>query len=139
VPVADRSVLLNTLRARLSEHFAYKTRIQKVKDTVFVLSRIGPPDSSVARSPTSSEKGGRKNWGRFEDRNVAPGAAMAEYLEAFGIIRKPMLNETDDRTPYDISFKWEPEKKGAVDEFLKKLGLKMDKAIREYEVLIIYK
>ena len=50
-----------------------------------------------------------------------------------------ILDETGDTKTVDISFEWEPEKEGSLDEFLKKLGLKLEKAVREYEVLVIYK
>jgi hypothetical protein len=56
-----------------------------------------------------------------------------------GIVDKVVVDETGDSTLFDINFTWEPESVGAVNGFLKTLGLTIEKGVREYDVLVIYK
>jgi hypothetical protein len=130
--------LLETLQQKLQQEFIYKSKVDKEKDTVFVLSKIGDPDTSMIKKANSTRSSGT-NKGKFYARNQSIGAAIANYLEGFGIVDGIVLDETGDTKLHDISFEWEPEKEGAIEEFLQKLGLKMERAIREYDVLVIYK
>ena len=111
----------------------------KKTDSVFVLTRIGEPDTAWAKAPLPSRENKGSGGSEFNANNVPVGKAMADYLEVFGIVGLPVLDETGDVKRYDISFQWEPEKKGAVREFLQSLGLQLQKQQREYEVLLIYK
>ena len=130
--------LLETLKQKLQQEFIYKSKLEKEKDTVFVLSKIGDPDTSMIMKANTTRSSGTTK-GKFYARNQSIGAAIANYLEGFGIVDGIVLDETGEFKLHDISFEWEPEKEGAVEEFLQKLGLKMERAVREYDVLVIYK
>jgi peroxiredoxin len=134
----SREKLLATLREKLGHEFAFRAKIEKETDTVHVIRRIGKADTSVIKPARSTTASGF-NKGRYSARDIAIGPAMAEYLENFGIVEGVVLDESGDVEAYDIHFTWEPEKSGSVDEFLNRLGLKLEKAVREYEVLVIYK
>ena len=126
------------LQKHLAQHFNYKARIEKRKDSVFVLRKIDRTSELLVKV----ENGGKNNWwgsrGKFNGSGIRL-SKVGEYLEQFNLVKKPVIDETGDIQYYDVQVKWEHEKTSGVQEFVTSLGLELVPAIREYEVLIIYK
>jgi thiol-disulfide isomerase/thioredoxin len=140
--------LQETFKQKLEQEFAYRTKLGKETDTVFIVRRIADPDTNWVKPAGYSmkqvkagERTGRTfiSKGSFTATNKTVGSAISEYLEKFGIVDKVVVDETGDSTLFDINFTWEPESVGAVNGFLKTLGLTIEKGVREYDVLVIYK
>jgi len=130
--------MIEALKQKMNAEFAYKSKLGKEKDTVVIITKIGEPDTAMVKPANSTTRSGTSK-SKVYARNQPLGEAIAYYLENFGLVNNIVLDETGDKTKVDVSFSWELEKEGAMEEFLKKLGLKIEKAVREYDVLVIYK
>jgi hypothetical protein len=63
-------------------------------------------------------------------------ADFADYVENETPV--PVVDETNYMEFIDVDFVFDPQKKGSFKEELAKIGLKLSKAEREVELLIIY-
>jgi thiol-disulfide isomerase/thioredoxin len=135
---SNRAKMVEEMKQKLQEELAYKSRIEKERDTVWILKRVGPSDTSFYK-PANSTKSSGSNKSKLHTRNEPIGKATAKYIESFGLINGIVIDETGDQKMYDIAFEWEPEKEGALTDVLNKLGLQLERGIREYDILVIYK
>jgi hypothetical protein len=134
----DYQKMVESLKQKLNEALVYKSKLGKKKDTVSVIRKIGEWDTSLVKQANSTVKS-NSTKSKLYARSQPFGEAVANYLENFGVVDGIVLDETGDTSVVDINFDWEPESVMAIEGFLKKLGLKLEKAVREYDVLIIYK
>jgi len=135
---SDYPKMVEALKQKMNSEFAYKSRLARERDTVVIITKIGEPDTAMVKAANSTTRSS-SNKSKVYACNQPLGEAIAHYLENFGLVDNIVLDETGDKTKVDVSFSWEIERDGAMDEFLKKLGLKIEKAVREYDVLVIYK
>ncbi|WP_183906738.1 TIGR03435 family protein [Rufibacter immobilis] len=135
VPQGQEAQLLPTLRKELQKMFTVRARLEKRLRAVYVLQVADA--AKVKKNPVSQAKTEvfEASAGVFDGEHVTL-AKVADYLESFGMVNLPVVDETGDKTFYDLSFEFEPEKKGAVHEALANLGLKLEKAQRPIDVLV---
>ncbi|MFM9911697.1 MAG: TIGR03435 family protein [Chitinophagaceae bacterium] len=136
IPSADKNALYTYLQKKLPEYFDVKTRLEKRKITVHILKRNNEPLTFKPSSVVNDTYAASSN--HFTGEGVGM-KNIAEYMESFGILGTPVLDETGINTRYDIHLEWEPEKKGSFREAFSKAGLVVEKVEREIEVLVIYK
>ncbi|MBC3540327.1 TIGR03435 family protein [Rufibacter sediminis] len=135
VPKGQEAQLLPTLRKELQKMFTVRASLEKRPREVYVLQVADA--AKVKKIPISRAKAEKfgASAGTFEGEHV-PLAKVADYLESFGMVNLPVVDETGNKTFYDLFFEFEPEKKGAIHEALAKLGLKLEKAQRPIDVLV---
>ncbi|MFB9863675.1 TIGR03435 family protein [Rufibacter immobilis] len=135
VPQGQEAQLLPTLRKELQKMFTVRARLEKRLREVYVLQVADA--AKVKKNPVSQAKTEvfGASAGVFDGEHVTL-AKVADYLVSFGMVNLPVVDETGDKTFYDLSFDFEPEKKGAVHEALANLGLKLEKAQRSIDVLV---
>ena len=63
---------------------------------------------------------------------------FCDYLEGFGIVGMPVVDETGEEGLFDIQFAFDPEDPETFKQAIADLGLAYEKAEREIEVLILY-
>jgi hypothetical protein len=59
------------------------------------------------------------------DAKRIPIKEVTDYLEKFGIVKLPVMGQTRVDGIFDISFSFEPEKDGSLEEALQDLGLRL--------------
>ena len=63
---------------------------------------------------------------------------FCDYLEGFGIVGMPVVDETGEEGLFDIQFAFDPEDPETFKQAMADLGLAYEKEKREIEVLILY-
>ena len=137
VPRGQEATLLPTLRRELAAHFGLRAALEPRTKPVYLLKVA---DASRLPAPTRPAKatGGGMSGGQFS-ADDAPLAAVADYLESFGIVKRPVLDATGLATRYNLHFEFQPEKPGDLQRALGALGLALEEAERPVDVLILRK
>jgi uncharacterized protein (TIGR03435 family) len=135
VPKGQEAQLLPTLRKELQQLFALRATMEKQVRPVYVLQVSDAGKVKKMPLSTAAAKGVDAHAGEFDGKRVGF-ADVADYLESFGMVNLPVVDETRNKALYDLFFEFEPEKKGAIHEALAKLGLKLEKAERPIDVLV---
>ncbi|MBL7723634.1 MAG: TIGR03435 family protein [Chitinophagaceae bacterium] len=136
VPIGKEENLYTTIQKKLSEVFGIKAKIEKRKMSVYVLKKNSDSVSfRISKETNDFYSAGAE----YFTGNGVKVSALTDYLENFGIMGIPVIDETGIKGRYDIQLKWEPEKKGAVREAFAKAGFILEKAEREIDVLVFYK
>jgi uncharacterized protein (TIGR03435 family) len=139
IPQANKELLLQTLRDKLLNSFTVRAKLEKRKMQVIVLKRKDSiPFSLAATSIALGEITGSGRGDGFESSSATLDE-FATYLEDFGILGKPVINETGITGSYKFNFSFEPEKKGSFKAAMAAMDLIYSKEEREIDVLIIYK
>ena len=135
VPPGQEAQLLPTLRKELQKKFTLRASLEKRLRAVYVL-RVADA-AKVKKIPVSQAKAEvfGASAGVFDGEHVRL-EKLADYLESFGMVNLPVVDETGNKTFYDLHFEFEPEKKGAIHDALANLGLKLEKAERPIDVLV---
>ena len=123
------------LQKSLNQYFDIKARTEKKKMEVARIYRLDSIEVPFDQAITPGETTARG------DRFNNPGATFedfAEYLEGFGVVGMPVVDETNDENLYNFSFSYLPEDPSSFKKELKELGLGIQKVEREVEVLVIY-
>ncbi|MES2108494.1 MAG: TIGR03435 family protein [Bacteroidota bacterium] len=135
VPKGQEAELYQTLVKDLQQRFDLKVAIEKRKKDVYVLKianaakiKLLTPSAKIGDNISGSS-------GAFSGEGVKL-EKIADYLEGFGLVNMPVVDETGDSARYDITFNYQPEKKGALTEALTSLGLKLEKGQREIDMLV---
>ena len=136
VPKGAEKSLYKTMLQKLPQFFDVKTKIEKRKITVYILKKSGTHSPLKKSSTVNDIYSGSSNY--FTGNGVRI-AALADFLEGFGLIGTPVIDETGIKGRYDIHMEWEPEKKGALKEAFLKAGFVLEKAEREIDMLVFYK
>lgn len=136
VPRGSENLLYEVLLQKLTQHFDVKTRIEKRKMNVYVLRKSSAHGSLKKSGEVNDIYSGNSSY--FTGKGVRV-AALAEFLEGFGVLGAPVIDETGINGRYDIHIEWEPEKVGSLDEAFLKAGFVLEKAEREIDILVFYK
>ncbi|WP_298421673.1 redoxin domain-containing protein [uncultured Kordia sp.] len=119
---------------KLNETFPVKAKLEKQKIPVYVLSVIDKTKLKKLVS-TAKERNFEYRGYEFHAKKI-PMKEFAAYIENETPV--PVVDETGFSALLDIDFVFDPQKKGSFKEELAKLGLKLSKAEREVELLVIY-
>jgi uncharacterized protein (TIGR03435 family) len=136
VPKGQQQQLLPALKEQLESHWPLRVGMDKRMKHVYVLmiadsSKISRLKKSTA---TVSESGGGQ--GAFSGVKLQL-RDIGDYLEGFGQVNKPVVDETGDTNFYDINLVFMAEKKGDLQNALNNLGLKLVEADREINMLVL--
>ncbi len=135
VPKGQEHTLLPTLRRELAERFGVKAGLEKRRKAVYVLRVADPEKVSGLKKSAATEEKLTARSGAFSGEGVRLGS-VGEYLESFGIVKQPVVDETGVATRFDLSLTFEQERPESLTEALRQLGLKLAQAEREIEVLV---
>lgn len=134
VAKGQEATLLPTLRQELAARFDLRATLETRTKPVYLLKihdarklppATGPADGGIAA-------GG----GRYEAPN-APLAALADYLESFGVVKRPVLDATQSSTRYAIQLEYQPEKSGDLQRALAAVGLTLEPAEQAIDILVL--
>lgn len=131
----DKGRLFSILSEKIHAQFDIQARLEKRKMEVVVLTS---PDSLTSTLQASNTVRPLRAGG---DNFTTEGATLgqfANYLEGFGIVGMPVVDETEDAQLYAFNFHFDPENPATFHEAIRKMGLKLQRAEREIEVLVIY-
>ena len=133
VPAADD--LLPTLKRELKTKFDLQANFEKRTKQVYVLTIVDTSKIGHLKPATTKVYKFFGGSGSFNGQHVQL-KDIASYIERSGIIRAPILDETNDSRYYDITFAYQPEKNGDFDNALLNLGLQLTKTDREINILV---
>ncbi|OGX82688.1 TIGR03435 family protein [Hymenobacter coccineus] len=130
----QEATLRPTLRRELAARFELRAALEPRTKPVYLLkvanARRLPPAVGPADAGTAASGGG------YEAPN-APLATLADYLEGFGVVKRPVLDATGLATRYNLHFEFQPEKPGDLQRALGALGLVLEEAERPVDVLVL--
>lgn len=132
---SEKEKLHEILQKKVAESFDIKARLEKQKIEVVVLSTLEKGKVQLENSTENISKGA---GGDHFTKDGATLTEFANYLESFGIVGKPVVDETNLKDLYNINFSFFPESPETFHTAIKKMGLKLKKEEREIEILIIY-
>ena len=131
--------LLPTLRAELQERFELQAKITSLIKPVYVLKVADP--NKVAKLTVSSklEKEGYGGGSGTFSGDAVVFADIADYLEGFGIVKLPVVDETNVVKKFNIQLVYRADQPETLTKALSDIGLKMEKADRKIDLLTLYK
>lgn len=119
---------------KLEETFAVKAKLSRRTIPVYVLSVIDRTKLKKLKSKTKKRTLEFRGY-EFHAKKIRM-AEFSDYIENETPV--PVVDETNYFEFLDIDFVFDPQKKNSFKEELAKIGLKLSKAEREVELLIIY-
>lgn len=131
--------LLPSLKDELLKRFELQAKIEQFSKSVYVLKvedQIKVDQIGVSKIDGKGSYGGGS--GTFSGDGVVF-ADLASYLERFGIVNLPVVDETGIHTKLNIQLVYQPENPASLTKALSELGLKLEKAERKIDMLILYK
>jgi len=135
VPQGREKELLVLLRKELQDRFDLKAAIEKRTKEVYSLKIADTAKVKLLKLTTDKEETFAASHGAFSGQDIKL-SKIADYLESFGLVNMPVVDETGSSTKYDISFDYQPEKKGSLMDAISNLGLKLEKEQRDIDMLV---
>lgn len=135
VPRGQEEELFSTLRKELAARFELKAFIEKRTKEVYVLKIADTAKVNLLKLTTDKEETFAASHGAFSGQDIKL-SKIADYLESFGLVSMPVVDGTGSNIKYDISFDYQPEKKGSLMEAINNLGLKLEKGQRDIDMLV---
>ncbi len=131
--------LLPTLRSELLKRFELQAKIEQYPKSVYVLK---VEDAAKVAKITVSKIEGKGDYGGGSGTFSGDGVVFADlagYLESFSIVNLPVVDETKYNTKFNIQLVYQPENPASLTKALAELGLKLEKADRKIDMLVLYK
>lgn len=135
IPAGKENELHRIFQQKLLNSFELKARVDHQEREVVVLSRL--KDTSLLLVPSTEPQSYTARGDNFKSE----GARLEDfrsYLENFGIVGYPVVDETGIEGFHSIDFSFDPENSGSFMKSLNALGLKVKKEKRVIEVLVLY-
>lgn len=120
--------------AKLKEIFPVKTKLEKRTIPVYILSVIDEVKLKQLKSIATKRSLEFRGY-EFHAKRILMNE-FVDYIENETPV--PVVDETNYLEFVDIDFVFDPQKKGSFKEELAKIGMKLSKAEREVELLVIY-
>ncbi len=136
IPKESEQFLYHIMQKKLTEHFEVKAKIEARKTTVYVIKKLNDTILLKPSDLDSDDYSGSSNFFTGVGVNTS---ILADFLESFGLLGTPIIDETGIKGRYDIHLEWEPEKKGSLKEAFLKVGLILEKTERIIDILVLYK
>ncbi|AWM33084.1 TIGR03435 family protein [Hymenobacter nivis] len=131
----QEETLMPTLRRELAARFELRAALEPRTKPVYLL-KVANARRLPAPARPATATGGGMSGGQFS-ADDAPLAAVADYLESFGVVKRPVLDATGLATRYNLHFEFQPEKPGDLQRALGALGLALEEAERPVDVLVL--
>jgi len=131
--------LLPTLKAELLKRFELQAKITLLLKPVYVLKVA---DYSKVDKLMVSDKLDKEGYGGGSGTfsgDAVVFADIADYLESFGIVNLPVVDETNTNKKFNIQMVYQPEQPETLTKALADLGLKLEKSERRIDMLTLYK
>ncbi|PZR29002.1 MAG: hypothetical protein DI535_04650 [Citrobacter freundii] len=138
IETADKNQLMAYIREELKKHFIDVEAVLEKRMRPVLLIKAKPEAEKLLKKSTEQSDFFNAGGGHFEGNGVKA-AAIADYMENFGLYNGRVLDETGLKGNYDIFLQWQPEKKDGFKNALESLGLYWEKAEREVEMLVLKK
>jgi uncharacterized protein (TIGR03435 family) len=135
VPRGKENELIPTLKKELGARFDFQANIEQLRRTVYVLKIDDLAKVKTLKKSNLKEEKFSASKGSFSGEGIQL-KKIADYLEGFGLTDLPVVDETGNKTRYDIEFTFMPEKQGDLQNTLKNLGLILIKEERMIDMLI---
>lgn len=135
VPKGQESELMPTLRKHLGEKLDLLAAIEKRLTPVYVLTAADNSKIASLKKSTAGEGSFNGTGDAFSGKSVQL-KSIAQYLEEFGLVNIPVVDETNNTERYDISFTFMPEMKGDLTKALANLGVKLVQVERKIDFLV---
>lgn len=135
VPKGQEGNLFVILIKGLQARFDLKAAIEKQERDVYILSVADTARVNQLKISTAAQEDLSANHGSFNGQDIKL-SKIADYLESFGVVKKPVVDETGIDKKYDIAFDYQPEKDGSLTDALNNLGLRLDKGKRKIDILV---
>jgi uncharacterized protein (TIGR03435 family) len=135
VPKGNERDLMPTLRNELSTRFELHADIEKYKKTIYLLQVADINKVALLKKWTGPEMNFTGGQGTFKGIGISF-KKIADYLEGYGLVDLPVVDDTGDNDKYDIAFNYMPEKKGDLEMALNNLGFRLIKSEREIDMLV---
>lgn len=132
----DKSKLKDTFKEKLLSTLEIKAATKIKEMEVVVVSLNDSVPFSLSKSVDQ-----KKELRSRADQYKSNGSSMedfARYLERYGILGMPVVDETGLEGKYQFDFSFDSENSKSFLETIKKMGLKLKKEKRQIEVLVIY-
>jgi uncharacterized protein (TIGR03435 family) len=127
--------LFSVLKKELKERFELKASVEKRTKEVYVLKIADTAKVKLLKLSTAKAENFTARSGAFSAQDFRL-SKIADYLEGFGIVKLPVVDETGLNLKYDISFYYQPEKEGSLMAAIASLGLKLEKGQRDIDMLV---
>ncbi|MCX2584380.1 redoxin family protein [Pedobacter sp. MR22-3] len=135
VPKGKEDKLMHTLQTHLKEQMDVQANIEKQLIPVYVLTIADKKKIGSLEKSKSVEEDFNGNGEKFSGKGIQL-KQIAQYLEGFGLLDLPVIDETNNSNRYNISFTLLPEKKGELKKILSDLGLTFKREQRKIDVLV---
>ncbi|OKS88606.1 TIGR03435 family protein [Mucilaginibacter polytrichastri] len=136
VPKGQEKMLFTTLQNELKTRFELQASIEKRVKPVYILTIADSAKVNLLNRSHIEEKDFDGGSGSFNGESVRLNC-IADYLENFGLVNRPVLDETGNNNLYNIKFTYMAEKKGDLQNALHNLGLKLIEAERNIDMLVL--
>ena len=129
----DAEVMRSVMRSVIAQALDVETRREIRPTDVWVLKRT--PGAELALPASEGHAGGAR-WdpGDLEVANV-PLSVLARALES--VLGRPVVDETDTSGAFDVDLQWDPDDVESLRAALESLGLTLEEATRELELLVV--
>ena len=127
---SDKANLYQIMQTEAMKLLGIKANIEKRVVDVYVLKKI----ADILKASTKKEPSGESSGRGIKSENLA-----MDFLVNFlaNELQKPVVDETNLKGKYDISFEYISEDPTSLKKVLESLGLKISKEKREVEMLVI--
>ncbi len=131
--------LLPTLKKELLKRFDLQAKIEQFVKPVYILK---VEDKEKVKQISISEIIGKGSYGAGSGTFSGDGVVfsdISDYLENYGIVNLPVVDETDIETKFNIQLVFERAKPETLTKALRDIGLKLEKTERKIDMLALYK
>ncbi len=131
--------LLPTLQKELLKRFELQAKITHVAKPVYILK---VSDKTKVDGLSKSNKSANGNYGGGSGTFSGDGvvfADIADYLEGFAIVKRPVVDETGIKTNFNIQLVYQEENPATLTKALSDIGLKLEEGERSIAMLVLYK
>lgn len=128
-----------TLQKELLKRFELQAKIEKMLKPVYVL-KVG--NLEKVNQIIENKELGKGGYGGGSGTFSSEGAKfsdLADYLEGFAIVKLPVVDETGIARKLNFQLVYQAENPASLTKALSDIGLKLEKAERAINMLILYK
>lgn len=132
--VEKEAELLPTLKQNLDEMFGFKSQITAKDTLVWRLYVKDKQKFARLKRTNTDERTYFAKLGEIDQKNISM-ENLAEYLEYFGDLNSPVIDETLNSEKFDIKFSFDAENPQSLIDVLNQMGLGLEQKHRAIDFL----